>query len=280
MAAYRLDDSAAPATLVVSVDFFRAFTDDPYLVGRIAAERTQPAALASRALPELMYGPNSPYGRPFSGNGDEASVKAITDVDIRADYAKWIRPDNAKLFIVSDRPLAELLADRRHNAVCVGPAAGVGFSTRQQVLAALASGAAAVLDADALTSFADDPGALFRAIHRTPGRAVVMTPHEGEFSCLFKGIWESSESRLEAARKAAHESQAIIVLKGADTVIAHPEGRARINANAPAWLATAGAGDVLEIERANGKRFMIPMNADAVPGWSADALTVNADFVE
>ncbi|QIF80401.1 pitrilysin family protein [Brevundimonas sp. 'scallop'] len=77
-------------------------------LSRIAAERTQPAALASRALPELMYGPNSPYGRPFSGNGDEASVKAITDADIRADYAKWIRPDNAKLFVVSDRPLAEL----------------------------------------------------------------------------------------------------------------------------------------------------------------------------
>ncbi|MEJ8406496.1 pitrilysin family protein [Brevundimonas vesicularis] len=77
-------------------------------LSRIAAERTQPAALASRALPELMYGPNSPYGRPFSGNGDETSVKAITDADIRADYAKWIRPDNAKLFVVSDRPLAEL----------------------------------------------------------------------------------------------------------------------------------------------------------------------------
>ena len=77
-------------------------------LSRIAAERTQPAALASRALPELIYGADSPYGRPFSGAGDETSVKAITEADIRADYAKWIRPDNAKLFIVSDRPLAEL----------------------------------------------------------------------------------------------------------------------------------------------------------------------------
>ena len=64
-------------------------------LSRIAAERTQPAALASRALPELLYGANSPYGRPFSGNGDEASVRSITEADIRTDYAKWIRPDNA-----------------------------------------------------------------------------------------------------------------------------------------------------------------------------------------
>lgn len=78
-------------------------------LSRIAAERTQPAALANRALPELIYGSASPYGRPFSGNGDEASVKAITEADIRADYAKWIRPDNAKIFVVSDKPLAEIL---------------------------------------------------------------------------------------------------------------------------------------------------------------------------
>jgi len=77
-------------------------------LSRIAAERTQPAALASRALPELIYGSASPYGRPFSGNGDEASVKAITEADIRSDYAKWIRPDNAKIFVVSDRPLSEI----------------------------------------------------------------------------------------------------------------------------------------------------------------------------
>ena len=77
-------------------------------LSRIAAERTQPAALASRALPELIYGSASPYGRPFSGNGDEASVKAITEADVRADYAEWIRPDNAKIFVVSDRPLSEI----------------------------------------------------------------------------------------------------------------------------------------------------------------------------
>ncbi|WP_419756057.1 M16 family metallopeptidase [Brevundimonas sp.] len=77
-------------------------------LSRIAAERTQPAALASRALPELIYGADSPYGRPFSGAGDEASVKAITEADIRTDYARWIRPDNAKIFIVSDKPLSEV----------------------------------------------------------------------------------------------------------------------------------------------------------------------------
>ena len=77
-------------------------------LARIAAERTQPAALANRALPELIYGSANPYGRPFSGNGDEASVKAITEADIRADYAAWIRPDNAKIFVVSDKPLAEI----------------------------------------------------------------------------------------------------------------------------------------------------------------------------
>ena len=77
-------------------------------LSRIAAERTQPAALASRALPELIYGADSPYGRPFSGAGDETSVKAITEADIRTDYARWIRPDNAKIFIVSDKPLSEV----------------------------------------------------------------------------------------------------------------------------------------------------------------------------
>ena len=131
----------------------------------------------------------------------------------------------------------DLLEDSRRNAVLIGPGAGIGDDTRDKTLAIVAAGKRAVLDADALTSFADDPQRLFDAI-RTP---VVMTPHEGEFARLF----ETGGSKLERARRAARQSGAVIVLKGADTVIAAPDGRVTVNANAPPDLATAGSGDVL-----------------------------------
>jgi hydroxyethylthiazole kinase-like uncharacterized protein yjeF len=137
--------------------------------------------------------------------------------------------------------LAELLNDSRLNAVVAGPGCGVGEETRELVRTVLASKAGAVLDADALTSFKGDPAALF-ALLREPA---VLTPHEGEFERLFVGLLAKAQNKVEAVRAAAAAANCTVLLKGADTVIAAPDGRAVVNTNAPPWLATAGSGDVL-----------------------------------
>jgi NAD(P)H-hydrate epimerase len=137
--------------------------------------------------------------------------------------------------------LSELLKDKRLNAVVIGPGCGVGRQTQELVAAVLASGAATVLDADALTSFKDEPQALFRLLHG----AAILTPHEGEFERLFKGVLASSQNKIEAARAAAAMAKCTVLLKGPDTVIATPDGLATVNTHAPPTLATAGSGDVL-----------------------------------
>ena len=137
--------------------------------------------------------------------------------------------------------LTQLLLDKRLNAVALGPGLGVGGETRALVDVALKSGAAVVMDADAITSFKDDPKALFNRLRQN----CVLTPHAGEFERLFPGLLDESSSKLEAARAAAARAGCVVLLKGADTVIADPSGKAAINVHAPPWLATAGAGDVL-----------------------------------
>lgn len=156
-----------------------------------------------------------------------------------------VQASHVTAIMLSDMDLSALLADRRKNAVCIGPAAGVGVDTRDLVETVLMSGAATVLDADALSSFAEESERLFRMVEMGSGRPVVMTPHAGEFHRVFKGLGGAGESKIELARQAALQSGAVVVLKGADTVIAAPDGRARVNVNAPPSLATAGSGDVL-----------------------------------
>lgn len=140
--------------------------------------------------------------------------------------------------VCPSEPFAELLGDRRRNALLLGPGGGAGEVLAGQVMAALATGRSCVLDADALTSFAGRAEPLFAAL----SDRVVLTPHDGEFARLF-GPMEGS--RLDRARHAARICGAVVLLKGPDTVVAHPDGRATITTDAPPWLATAGSGDVL-----------------------------------
>jgi len=180
--------------------------------------------------------------------------------------------------------LVELLADRRKNAIVMGPGMGVGAKTRAMVLAALQSGAdspkpqrAVVLDADALTSFAGESTHLAEAV-KSSNKLVVLTPHDGEFAQLFAAkegelrdhphiAQLASPSKLARARAGAALMGAILVLKGADTVVADPQGRATIGHGAPPWLATAGSGDVLA-------GMIGGLLAQSMPGFEAASAAV------
>ncbi|NBC31179.1 MAG: NAD(P)H-hydrate dehydratase [Alphaproteobacteria bacterium] len=157
-----------------------------------------------------------------------------------------------------------LLDDPRRNALLIGPGAGSGAETANAVLEARNAGKRLVADADALTSFADSPHRLFAALDAE----CVLTPHDGEFARLFGGVVDApTADRLCRARAAARISGSVVLLKGSDTVVAHPDGRAVINANAPPWLATGGSGDVLS-------GMILGLIAQGMPAFEAAAAAV------
>ncbi len=162
----------------------------------------------------------------------------LVTLSVPKDAAATYRAGDPGNIVEARGDLADMFADHRRNAILIGPGLGTGPETRDIVKTALATeDRRFILDADAVTAFADDPEDL---IDRLDGRAII-TPHEGEF----RRIFNLEGDKLSRARDAARESGAIVLLKGADTVVAAPDGRAIINANAPKWLGTAGSGDVL-----------------------------------
>jgi hydroxyethylthiazole kinase-like uncharacterized protein yjeF len=154
----------------------------------------------------------------------------------------------------------DLIETPKVTAWLIGPGVGVTVQTRKRVLAGLRTAKPAVLDADAISVFEDNPELLFESIVGP----CLLTPHEGEFAKLF-GF---AGNKLSRARKAAHLSGSVILLKGADTVVAHPDGRAVINSNAPASLATAGSGDVLAgLSMGLIAQGMEPFDAACAAAW-------------
>lgn len=166
--------------------------------------------------------------------------------------------------VKDEEAVRDLLSDARYSSVLIGPGFGVGDRAVSFVETCLEAGRSVVLDADALTSFASDPERLFGAIADS-GSDVVLTPHGGEFTRLFQDL--AGLDRLSAAREASRRCGAVILLKGADTVIADPTGYAAINDNAPPWLATAGSGDVLA-------GIICGLLAQGMPAFEAAAMAV------
>jgi len=197
------------------------------------------------------------------GNAMQVNASHLTSIMLR------------KTDEVSD--IGEFIGERRPSAFVLGPGFGVGDKTRTFGLALLASGeprdASAqvdglVFDADAITSFREAPEILFEAARSPHAPALVMTPHDGEFGRLFPDIAsDNASSKLNKARAAAARANAVIVYKGADTVIAAPDGRAAINSNGAAWLATAGSGDVLS-------GILAGLLAQAMPAFEAACAAV------
>lgn len=198
------------------------YTRGHALVQGGGVERTGAARLAAKAALR-------------AGSG---AVTVLCDRESLPVYARALEAVMTRL-AEDDAAFKEAISDPRISAALIGPAAGIGEPTRIRVLALLEANIPCVLDADALTSFESNPQELFSVLR---GKAVILTPHEGEFARLFGQL---EGDKITRAVEAAQRSGAVVLLKGSDTVIAAPDGRAVVNTVTTPFLATAGSGDVL-----------------------------------
>ena len=240
----------------------KTWANDPASWGAVLPRPGAAAHKYSRGHALVLGGwPMSGAGRLAARAAGRAGAGLVTVAVPPAGLATYAADLESQIVRPVDGPaeLDALLKDRRLSGLLIGPGAGVGDATRGAVLQLLSAERPTVLDADALTCFADEPARLFSAI-KAPA---VLTPHEGEFARLFRGEGD----KLARARAAAAESGAVLVLKGADTVVAAPDGRAVINANAPPTLATGGAGDVLS-------GLVLGLLAQGMPAFEAASAAV------
>jgi NAD(P)H-hydrate epimerase len=171
--------------------------------------------------------------------GGAGAVTIACDAESLAVYAVACEAVMTRV-IADENGLIAMLKDPRMTAYLIGPGAGVGEHTLTSLLTALALRKPVVIDADAISVAAHKPQVVFDALHSIPA---IITPHAGEFKRLFGE--QEGEDKITAAQRAAAQSNAVIIYKGADTVIAAPDGRAVVNSLCSPWLATAGSGDVL-----------------------------------
>jgi hydroxyethylthiazole kinase-like uncharacterized protein yjeF len=262
-----LAEIGIPATLLAELGP-RAFENGPALWRHALRPPTPEDHKFRRGHALVVSGPMSRTGAARLAAG--AALRAGAGLVTLASPASALAVNAAHLTAVmlarvdTADELAERLADPRLTAVALGPGLGAGAGERALVQAALAAPPAAVLDADALSVWAGAPGDLFAFIAARTA-PVILTPHDGEFARLFPDLTDAPKPAR--ARAAAARSGATVVIKGADTTIAAPDGRLAINSNASPWLATAGSGDVLAGIAAG-------LLAQGLPGFEAAAAAV------
>ncbi|MGE3250273.1 MAG: NAD(P)H-hydrate dehydratase [Hyphomonadaceae bacterium] len=234
-------DIGSPALALTEQDI-RLWENDPHVWGGDFPWPKLDAHKHQRGHAMIVSGPSGQTGAArLAARGALRSgaglVTVLTPPNALVEHAAQLNAIMLKPF-GADAELVQAAA--KAGAVVIGPAAGVDAGTRNRV-AALAKGAAKlVLDADALSVFADKPRDLFALVREDD----VLTPHVGEFQRLFPDI-VLPEGRIEGARTAAARAKCVVLLKGPDTIIAAPDGRAAVNATGTPFLATAGSGDVL-----------------------------------